>query len=189
MHARIPRLLILPLAFIAILSLVELASVCLADDECGLQADLQRPEPRRLGRQSKVLARRATARSPARPPPTIRPRATRFSSGDKAPVDDFELRLQLQDRRRQLRHPVSQQGSGQVGRRRLPGRLRSRRHVLRHPLRRARPRHPGQSRPESHDRRATARKTPSKWPTPRRCRRTSRRKTGTNTRSSPRAIT
>ena len=54
----------------------------------------------------------------------------------------------LQDRRRQLGHSVSQQGSRQVGHRRLPGRLRSRRRLQRHSLRRTRPRNPGHARAE-----------------------------------------
>ncbi len=70
----------------------------------------------------------------------------------QAPVDDFELQAELQDRRRKLGHSVSQQGSRPVGRRRIPGRFRSRRHVLRNPLRRTRTRHPGQPRTESHHR-------------------------------------
>ena len=60
---------------------------------------------------------------------------------------------ELQDRRRQLRHAISQQRFRQLGRRRLPGRLRGGRHLLGHPVRRAMPRHSGQARPESHDRR------------------------------------
>ena len=117
-------------------------------------------------------------------------------------VGDFELtfkyRIEKGNSGVQYRSQGTDARRDRPDRQRLPGRLRGRQDLQRHPLRGEGPRHPRQARREDRDQGVTKTTVEAKdqgrshrrgRQDPTKSRRRSRTRTGTNTRSSPRAIT